>query len=162
MPYLPFPATWPVFCPAKKLANWLESYASILELPVWLSANATKVYHQEGLDAWCIDVDVKGKKKTLKANHVVFAIGLGSGSTFVPDYPGVVSGFTFRSGIKKLKKAQGEFSGKILHSSTHKTPQVHIGKKVAVIGSSTSSHDVCADLAKHGIGMSIFFHMKNG
>ncbi|KAG6375656.1 hypothetical protein JVT61DRAFT_3226 [Boletus reticuloceps] len=33
-PYLPFPATWPVFSPARKLADWLEGYANYLELNV--------------------------------------------------------------------------------------------------------------------------------
>jgi cation diffusion facilitator CzcD-associated flavoprotein CzcO len=49
---------------------------------------------------------------------------------------------------------QDGFAGELLHSSAHKTAADHIGKKVVVVGSSTSSHDVCLDLAKHGVGAS--------
>jgi cation diffusion facilitator CzcD-associated flavoprotein CzcO len=91
MPYLPFPSTWPAYCPAKKLANWLESYASILELPVWLSTNATKVYRGDTTNLWYIDLEREGNKRTLKARHVVFAIGWGAGSPSIPKYPGIVS-----------------------------------------------------------------------
>jgi cation diffusion facilitator CzcD-associated flavoprotein CzcO len=90
MPYLPFPSTWPVYTPAKKLANWLESYASILELSVWLSANATKVYRPDSGEGWRVDIDVKGEKKTVKTKHVVFAIGWGAGHPRIPEYPGTV------------------------------------------------------------------------
>ncbi|KAJ7904759.1 hypothetical protein B0H14DRAFT_2664275 [Mycena olivaceomarginata] len=41
MPYLSFPPTWPVYTPAKKLANWLENYAEALEIPVWTSSEVT-------------------------------------------------------------------------------------------------------------------------
>ena len=37
LPYLPFPETWPVFCPKDKMGDWLEAYASIFELDIWTS-----------------------------------------------------------------------------------------------------------------------------
>jgi hypothetical protein len=33
-PYLKYPDDWPVFVPKDKIANWFESYASIMELNV--------------------------------------------------------------------------------------------------------------------------------
>jgi hypothetical protein len=38
-----FPPTWPVFTPAVKLGDWLESYAHALELNVWTSSEVTSI-----------------------------------------------------------------------------------------------------------------------
>ena len=37
MPYLPFPINWPVLAPKDKLAEWMESYAQLMELNIWSS-----------------------------------------------------------------------------------------------------------------------------
>jgi cation diffusion facilitator CzcD-associated flavoprotein CzcO len=90
MPYLPFPPTWPVYCPARKLANWLESYASILELPVWLSTTAELVSRDPSGKGWMVDVNKDGTKRRLMTRHVVFAVGYGAGLPSIPTYPGQV------------------------------------------------------------------------
>ncbi|HEX4059936.1 MAG TPA: hypothetical protein VHY58_02855 [Streptosporangiaceae bacterium] len=40
MPYLKFPANWPVFSPKDKIADWLESYTKIMELNYWANCEA--------------------------------------------------------------------------------------------------------------------------
>jgi cation diffusion facilitator CzcD-associated flavoprotein CzcO len=121
MPYLPFPPTWPVYIPGKKLANWLESYASILEIPVWLSTNVLSVSCKDTESAeWIVDVDRPEGRRSLKPKHVVFAIGWG-GKPSIPTYPGLE-----------------DFKGEVMHSSAYKTAKNHAGKKVIVIGASTS------------------------
>ena len=35
LPYLPFPASWPVFSPKDKIGDWLEMYAKVMELNYW-------------------------------------------------------------------------------------------------------------------------------
>jgi cation diffusion facilitator CzcD-associated flavoprotein CzcO len=90
MPYIPFPSTWPVYIPARKLANWMESYASILELPVWLSANVHEASRDHVGGGWQVDLEHKGTRKTLRPKHVIFAIGWGAGAPFIPKYPGMV------------------------------------------------------------------------
>ncbi|EDR00354.1 uncharacterized protein LACBIDRAFT_314321 [Laccaria bicolor S238N-H82] len=42
-PLFLFPPTWPVYAPVVKPANWLEHYAEIFELNVWLSLNITSI-----------------------------------------------------------------------------------------------------------------------
>ena len=37
LPYLPFPASWPIYAAKDKIADWLEFYASAMELNVWTS-----------------------------------------------------------------------------------------------------------------------------
>jgi len=47
-PYLKYPDNWPVFIPKDKFANWLESYASIMELNI-VRATASHKRHQTGM-----------------------------------------------------------------------------------------------------------------
>jgi cation diffusion facilitator CzcD-associated flavoprotein CzcO len=123
-----------------------------LELPVWLSANATKVYRHGENNGWHVDVDVQGEKKTLKPRHVVFALGWGAGEPSIPEYPGTVRLLPISASLFSPSALQEEFGGEFIHSAAHKTAQAHVGKKVVVIGASTSGHDVSADLAKHSVG----------
>ncbi|KAF9237573.1 FAD/NAD(P)-binding domain-containing protein [Melanogaster broomeanus] len=128
MPYLPFPPSWPVYTPALKLADWLESYAHSLELNVWTSATVASITKETGDSGkrWSVRVERgDGRKRTFKVNHVVLALGIGSGVPRIPDIPGQV-----------------QFKGQVLHASEHKLATDHSGQKVAVIGSCTSGHGV--------------------
>ncbi|KAJ6515648.1 hypothetical protein C8R45DRAFT_957213 [Mycena sanguinolenta] len=139
MPYLHFPSTWPVYTPAKKLANWLEYYAEALEVPVWTSSEVTAA----SLDAsgmWKVTVsNSQGSSRVFTVKHLVFATGFGSYRGRLPTYPGM-----------------DEFKGQILHSSQHKKATDHAGKKVVVIGACTSAHDICADYYEHGVDVTMF------
>lgn len=44
MPYIPFGDFWPVFTPKDKLADFLNSYAQMLELNIW---NATSLEYSK-------------------------------------------------------------------------------------------------------------------
>ncbi|KAF5378871.1 hypothetical protein D9615_006928 [Tricholomella constricta] len=137
MPYLPFPPTWPVYTPAVKLANWLESYAESLELNVWTSS--TVVSATPVGDAY--NVIVKrgdGSDRSFTVPHVVFATGLGANDGAVPIYPGM-----------------DVFKGELLHSSRHKKATDHTGKKVVVVGACTSAHDICADYYENGVDVTM-------
>ncbi|KAG6882342.1 hypothetical protein C0992_012019, partial [Termitomyces sp. T32_za158] len=88
MAYLPFPPTWPVYAPAAKLANWLESYAETLELNVWTSSTVVKAT-QDG-DLWRVLISRgDGSERTFTVKHVIFATGLGSNNGVFPKYPGM-------------------------------------------------------------------------
>ncbi|TFK44042.1 hypothetical protein BDQ12DRAFT_730165 [Crucibulum laeve] len=141
MPYLPFPPTWPVYAPALKLANWLEHYAEILELNVWLSSKITSVKQDPSTGKWSATITRgDGKERKFEGiNHVVFATGLGSG---LPNTPHI-------DGMEKFK-------GKILHSSEHKRAEDHKGKKVIIVGACTSAHDIAVDYYNHGIDVTMF------
>ncbi|KAF8069230.1 hypothetical protein FPV67DRAFT_1669244 [Lyophyllum atratum] len=152
MPYLPFPPTWPVYAPAVKLANWLESYAETLELNVWTSSAVVSAT-QAG-DAWKVIIKRgDGSERSFTVKHIVFATGLGSNdSTTVPTYAGM-----------------DVFKGQILHSNRHKNAKDHLGKKVVVVGACTSAHDICTDYYEQGVdvtmyqrGSSYIMSTKNG
>ncbi|KAJ6490350.1 hypothetical protein C8R47DRAFT_1273552 [Mycena vitilis] len=139
MPYLSFPSTWPVYTPAKKLANWLENYAEALEIPVWTSSEVTSASPTSS-EGWSVTVsNAQGQPRIFTVKHLVFATGFGSYRGKLPTYPGM-----------------DEFKGQIIHSSQHKKATDHAGKKVVVIGACTSAHDLCADYHEHGVDVTMF------
>lgn len=139
MPYIPFPASWPVYTPALKLADWLESYAHSMELDVWTSATVMSVTPGTKGKKWTVTVQRADKKERIfEVNHVVFALGFGSGMGRIPDIPG-----------------QDDFKGQILHSTKHNLATDHAGKKVVVVGACTSAHDICADYVENGVDVTM-------
>ncbi|KAG2097524.1 uncharacterized protein F5147DRAFT_583538 [Suillus discolor] len=133
-PYLKFPPTWPVYTPAAKLADWLEAYASFLELDVWTASTITKTSWDDSTKTWSVEVNRGGKgTRVLTVKHLVFATGSG-GRPKVPEIPGKAS-----------------FKGTAVHSSDFKSAADHIGKKAIVVGCCNSAHDIAQDFCSHGV-----------
>jgi putative flavoprotein involved in K+ transport len=132
MPYLPFPDDWPVYTPKDKMADWLESYAKVMELNVWTSTTCQKASFDAARGEWTVEVLRAGKAITLHATHLVLATGM-SGIPNEPKFPGME-----------------RFAGEQQHSSRYKSSQSYRGKNCVVIGSNNSAHDICADLWENG------------
>jgi len=132
LPYLPFPDTWPVYTPKDKIADWLDAYAGIMELNLWTSTLCTGASYDADKDHWTVSLERDGKPLTLHPKHLVMAVG-NAGRPNLPTFLGAET-----------------FKGQILHSSQHRGGEGYAGKKVAVIGSNNSAHDICADLIAHG------------
>ncbi|MFN8031349.1 MAG: NAD(P)/FAD-dependent oxidoreductase [Dermatophilaceae bacterium] len=132
LPYLKFPDNWPVFAPKDKIADWLESYVKVMEVPYWSSTEATSATWSDEAGEWTVEVERDGVPVTLKPTHLVFATGM-SGKARVPDVPGV-----------------DIFAGEVHHSSRHPGPDAYAGKKAVVIGSNNSAFDICGALWEHG------------
>ncbi|ASN53539.1 NAD(P)/FAD-dependent oxidoreductase [Sinomonas sp. R1AF57] len=132
MPYLPFPDHWPVFTPKDKMGDWLEHYTQIMELDYWPSTEATSASFDEDAQRWTVRVVRDGRELTLTPTHLVMATGM-SGIPSVPRLPG-----------------QEVFRGDQHHSSQHPGGAKYAGKKVVVVGSNNSAHDICADLWQNG------------
>ena len=130
LPYLPFPANWPVFSPKDKIGDWLEMYAKVMELNYWGSTTCTSAV-REG-DVWAVVVDRAGQQVTLRPRQLVLALGA-SGLPSVPEIPG-----------------REKFRGDQHHSSAHPGPDRYKSKKAVVIGSNNSAHDICAALWEAG------------
>lgn len=140
MPYLPFPPTWPVYAPARKVANWLESYADILDLNVWTSSEVTAAVQDPSDNKWKVAVKRgDGTERVLKVNHVVFATGFSSSIPKIPQIPGVE-----------------KFKGETLHSSQYRKASDHAGEKVVVVGACTSAHDIAKDYYNHGVDVTMY------
>ncbi|MFN2344803.1 MAG: NAD(P)-binding protein, partial [Dermatophilaceae bacterium] len=54
LPYLQFPDNWPVFAPKDKIADWLESYTKVMEVPYWGSTVATSATYHEDAQEWLV------------------------------------------------------------------------------------------------------------
>ena len=130
LPYLPFPANWPVFSPKDKIGDWLEMYTKVMELDYW-GSTACKSAVREG-DGWAVVVDRAGEEITLRPRQLLLALGA-SGLPSVPEFPG-----------------RERFRGDQHHSSAHPGPDKYKGKKAVVIGSNNSAHDICAALWEAG------------
>ena len=132
LPYLPYPDHWPVFAPKDKIGDWLESYTKIMELNYWSSTTCENASYDEASGAWTVNVIRDGKPVTLKPQQLVLATGM-SAVPNIPDIPGM-----------------DDFKGDLHHSSKHPGPDAFKDKKVVVIGSNNSSHDICAALWENG------------
>ncbi|MBJ3762760.1 NAD(P)/FAD-dependent oxidoreductase [Maribius pontilimi] len=131
LPYIKFPENWPVFSPKDKIGDWLEMYTKVMELNYWTRSEAKSAKFDEATGEWTIVVDRDGEEVILKPKHLVMATGM-SGKMNKPDFPGA-----------------DQFKGEIQHSSEHPGPDAYTGKKVVVIGSNNSAHDICAALWEH-------------
>ncbi len=132
LPYLPFPDDWPVFSPKDKIGDWLEMYTKVMELNYWGSTECKSASYDEKTGEWTVNVVREGKPVTLRPKQLVIATGM-SAVPNIPSFPGAES-----------------FKGDQMHSSQFPAGEKYRGKKVVVIGSNNSAHDICADLWEHG------------
>jgi len=132
LPYMPFPANWPVFTPKDKMGDWLESYVSLMELAYWGSTEAKRATFDPASGRWTVDLVRDGKPVTLRPVQLVFATG-----AYGP--PRTIS----------LKGAD-RFRGEVLHSSAYTDGSRFKGRNVVVIGAASSGHDVAVDLWEAG------------
>ncbi|TXT04800.1 hypothetical protein VHUM_04068 [Vanrija humicola] len=136
-PYMPFPRHWPTYTPSAKLADWFEWYASALELTVWTGARVSGC-HQAVDGGWTVTVDREGKAaRTFHPKHVVMATSL-AGIPRMPTIPGADT-----------------FKGTIKHSTQHDTSRGWEGKRVLVVGTSSSGFDTAYDFARRGIDVTL-------
>jgi cation diffusion facilitator CzcD-associated flavoprotein CzcO len=138
MSYLPFPSNWPLFTPKDKLADWFEAYASLMELNVWMSTTIQKSTYDDATKSWTVIVKRgDGTERTLKPKHVIFCTGH-AGEPKIPTF-----------------KGQDTFKGTVYHGSQHQdATQNHkgslAGKKVVVVGTGNSGHDIAQNYHEAG------------
>jgi putative flavoprotein involved in K+ transport len=137
LPYLPFPDDWPVFAPKDKIGDWLEMYTRVMEISYWGSTTAKKARFDEARGEWEVVVDRAGQEVVLRPKQLVFALGV--------------------SGYPNLPKIEGAetFLGEQHHSSKHPGPDACKGKKVVVLGSNNSAHDICAALWENDVDVTM-------
>jgi cation diffusion facilitator CzcD-associated flavoprotein CzcO len=134
LPYIPLPAHWATFLPKDKWADWLDAYATLMDLNLWTSTEALGASFDEESRTWEVHLRrADGTERTMHPKHVVLAVGGVGGRPRIPELPGL-----------------DEFAGEVLHSSRFATGADHEGKRVMVVGSSTTAHDICLDLHHKG------------
>lgn len=137
LPYIPFPENWPVFAPKDKIGDWLEMYAKVMELNYWGSTVCKSASFDESTQKWTVVVEREGREVVLQPTQLVLATGM-SGKPNVPQFLGAEN-----------------FQGDQHHSSRHPGPDPYRGKKVVVVGSNNSAHDICAALWENGVDVTM-------
>lgn len=137
LPYLNFPEHWPVYSPKDKLGDWLEMYASVMELNFWGSTEVERARFDEESGVWEVTARRAGQPVTLQAAHLVLATGM-SGRPRMPSFPGADT-----------------FCGDQHHSSRHPGPDAYAGKKAVVVGSNNSAHDIAQALWEKGADVTL-------
>jgi putative flavoprotein involved in K+ transport len=137
MPYIKFPENWPVFSPKDKIGDWLEMYTQVMELNYWGSTEAKSASWDPEAQEWIVQVQREGRAVTLRPKQLVFATGMSS-----------------RPNLPQLE-GMDVFRGEQHHSSQHPGPDGYGGKRVVVIGSNNSAHDICAALWEAGVDVTM-------
>jgi cation diffusion facilitator CzcD-associated flavoprotein CzcO len=133
LPYMPFPANWPVYIPKDKLANWFETYVESMELNYWTGTAFESGAYDETDGRWSVVLGrADGSRRIMHPRHVVVATGV-SGIANLPDIPGLKN-----------------FAGTLLHSSRYGDGEAWQGKTALVIGTGNSGHDIAQDLYSSG------------
>ncbi|TAN12574.1 MAG: NAD(P)/FAD-dependent oxidoreductase [Burkholderiaceae bacterium] len=138
LPYIKFPQNWPIFMPKDKIAGWLDMFADVMELDYWGHTEARKATYDEKTRTWTVKVVRDGKEITLKPKQLVLATGM-SGKPNKPKFPG-------QDKFKGIQKHSSEYGGDV---------DALKGKRVVVIGSNNSAHDICGALAENGIDVTM-------
>jgi putative flavoprotein involved in K+ transport len=137
LPYLHFPATWPIYTPKDKIADWLEMYAKVMELAYWESTTCRSASWNEQRCRWDVVVNRGDEDVVLHPTQLVIATGL-SGGAHLPMIPG-----------------QEAFAGEQQHSSQHTGEGDYEGKNVVVVGANNSAHDIAAALWEAGANVTM-------
>ncbi|HTO48690.1 MAG TPA: NAD(P)/FAD-dependent oxidoreductase [Burkholderiales bacterium] len=133
LPYLPFPPSFPTYIPKDKLAGWFEVYVESMELNYWPGTEFEGGTYDERAARWSVVLRrPDGTKRVMRPRHVVMATGV-SGIPNLPDIP------TLRN-----------FAGTVLHSGQYDDGEAWRGKRVLVIGTGNSGHDIAQDLYSSG------------
>ncbi|KAK5162872.1 uncharacterized protein LTR77_011129 [Saxophila tyrrhenica] len=136
MAYMPFPSNWPLFTPKDKLADWFEIYANAMELNIWLASRVANAEYHDSTSSWTATISrADGSTRDLKPQHVVMCTGH-AGEPKIPSFPG-----------------QDSFAGTVYHGSQHQdaSTQSHVsGKKVVVVGTGNSGHDIAQNYHENG------------
>ncbi|CAG7978300.1 unnamed protein product [Penicillium salamii] len=136
LPYFKYPQHWPTYTPAQKQGLYMKWYASALELNVWTKSEVVKA-DQDSEGRWTVIINKAGETRTLHPKQLIMATSL-CGVPSTPAVPGMA-----------------DFRGVIRHSSAHKTSRDFIGKKVCVVGTSSSGFDTAYECARLGIDVTL-------
>ena len=133
LPYLPFPKTWTAHTPKDKLADFLEYYSHALDMNVWTGTTFIDATYDDDVNVWHLRVErPDGSIRELHPRHFIVAAGL-NGPPKIP-------------AVEGLDRFQGEYA----HSGGYQAAAEQTGKKVLVVGSGVSAHEMAHDLYEHG------------
>lgn len=133
LPFLEFPKSFPKYLPKDKMGDYLESYVTLMDFPYWTSSEVQSARFDEKTGQWEAQVRREdGTVRTMHPKHVIMAVGGIGGQPKIPHIDGIE-----------------KFKGNVIHSTNFKTAKGYAGKRVLVVGTATSAHDIALDLYRH-------------
>ena len=133
MPFMEFPRTWPRYISKDQIANWLELYAEALEINFWTETEFQTGSWDEAARHWTVRLRLEdGSTREMRPRHIVMACS--------------TSALPKRPDIDSLK----DFKGVKQHSEEFEIGSEWRDRPVMVLGTGTSSHDICQHLHAHG------------
>jgi cation diffusion facilitator CzcD-associated flavoprotein CzcO len=137
LPYMPFPPNWPTYIPKDKLAGWFEYYAEAMEINFWTETEFAGGRYDESAERWAVDLKQPGGIRNMRPRHIILATSV-SGIPNVPQIPTL-----------------DRFGGEVIHSSAYTGAEARKDKRVLIIGTGTSAHDMAQDLQSNGATVSL-------
>lgn len=138
LPYLPFPATWPVYLSKDQIADWLETYAEVLGIQVRLATSVDTAEYDEHNERWTVRTsDADGVVRVLRPRHLVLATGV------------------FGRPKRLALPGAETFTGSVRLSVDYEGGRPRDGVRALVIGSGNSAHDVAQDLYECGADVTL-------
>ena len=133
LPYVRQPATFPSFLSKDQWADYIDAYADMMDINWWGETEFVHGAFNEAERLWTVELRRSdGSARTLRPKHIVTALGYTGTEPLIPELPGLA-----------------DFGGEVLHSSKIKTGENYPGRRVMVVGTATSGHDLALDLADH-------------
>lgn len=134
LPYIPLPQGWANFLPKDRWADWLDCYATLMNLNFWGDTEVLGASFDETAREWEVSLRLAdGSVRVMRPKHVVLTVGGAGGRPRIPELPGL-----------------GAYNGEVLHSTEFKSGAAYAGKRVLVVGTSTTGHDIALDLYHKG------------
>ncbi|KAF7553665.1 hypothetical protein G7Z17_g3439 [Cylindrodendrum hubeiense] len=144
MPYMNFPAQWPIFTPKDKLADFFESYATLLELNVWTRTELVYTKWDDEKKFWTVIVNRKAADGTSEIR------------TFYPRHLIQATGHSGKKNQPSVKGIENFKGDRLCHSSEFPGARANSqGKKAIVVGSCNSAHDIAQDFLEKGYEITI-------
>lgn len=135
-PFMKVPSNWPRWLSGADVAKFYEHYGQMMGLDVLTGAEVVNAEYIEAERRYRVSFKRGDWTTTLYPRHVVLATGTYSDEPVIPNIPG-----------------HSDFGGLLYHSSKHMTASnvPDLGqKRVVVIGTGPSGHDIAQDYADHG------------
>jgi cation diffusion facilitator CzcD-associated flavoprotein CzcO len=130
-----------MFTPKDKLGDWFESYATLLDLNVWIDTKLKSSAWSKDSSSWTITLK-RGQEspREFHPRHVIFCTGY-AGEPKLTIFPG-----------------QNDFKGIVYHGTEHKDASAAgdtAGKSVLVVGTGNSGHDIAQNYCENGANVTM-------
>lgn len=131
LPGMPMPSDYPAYPSREQMVAYLESYAARFDIRPVFKSEVSRI-HRDGA-RWYAET----AQGPIDAPAIVIATGIAD-APYRPSWPG-----------------SEVFSGRVIHSSGYRNPDLFAGRRVLVVGFGNSGGEIALDLANAGIDVAL-------